>query len=329
MPKISVIVPVYKVEEYLDRCVCSILNQTFKDFELILVDDGSPDRCPAICDGYATKYSFVHVIHKENGGLSDARNAGIDWAFVNSDSEWLTFIDSDDWVHKQYLEILYNGAKNNNTTVSCCSLQKTSVFFESDEITIDKPYVDNAETLYCNDILEINSSAGRLFYKELFYNVRFPKGQLLEDQATIYKILFSTEKVCIFQVSMYFYYINPNGIMGKNAKDDSLKLLSLSISLISAKWLYNHHFYNANKKVLQEISNVIFQICDYFEDADNGRTLEKAIRAERKKVFKRKKQEAIKLLKEDYLQVKQEKGYIYAFLWKAKVNLKRVFKSKK
>ena len=104
---ISVIVPVYKVEKYLSRCIDSILAQTYTDFELILVDDGSPDNCGKICDGYAEKDNRV-VIHQGNGGISAARNAGIDWAFENSDSEWIAFIDSDDWVHPLYLECLYN-----------------------------------------------------------------------------------------------------------------------------------------------------------------------------------------------------------------------------
>lgn len=99
MPKISVIVPVCKVEKYLNRCVDSILNQTFKDFELILVDDGSPDNCPAICDDYASKYDFVHVIHKENGGLASARNAGMRAAI----GDYICFIDSDDFVGENYL----------------------------------------------------------------------------------------------------------------------------------------------------------------------------------------------------------------------------------
>ena len=98
MSLISVIVPVYKVEPYLRECVDSILNQTFKDFELILVDDGSPDNCPAICDEYAKKDNRVMVIHKENGGLSSARNAGLSYVFTNSNSEYISFIDSDDYV---------------------------------------------------------------------------------------------------------------------------------------------------------------------------------------------------------------------------------------
>ena len=114
MPQISVIVPVYKVEPYLRRCVDSILAQTFTDFELILVDDGSPDNSGAICDEYAQKDARVHVIHQENGGLSAARNAGIDWVFAHSDSQWLTFVDSDDWVHPEYLERLYHAVLEHN-----------------------------------------------------------------------------------------------------------------------------------------------------------------------------------------------------------------------
>ncbi len=119
MSTVSIIVPVYKVEPYLRRCVDSILAQTFTDFELILVDDGSPDNCPAICDEYVEKDDRVHVIHQENGGLSAARNAGIDWAFANSNSQWLNFVDSDDWVHPEYLERLRNAAGNKEFTSIC------------------------------------------------------------------------------------------------------------------------------------------------------------------------------------------------------------------
>lgn len=110
LPEISVIVPVYKVEPYLRRCVDSILNQTFTDFELILVDDGSPDNCPAICDEYAGKDSRVHVIHQENGGLSAARNAGMDAAH----GKYFLFCDSDDYVSPYWCETLYNAATEHN-----------------------------------------------------------------------------------------------------------------------------------------------------------------------------------------------------------------------
>ena len=118
MADISIIVPVYQVEEYLHRCIDSILKQTYPDFEVILIDDGSPDNCGNLCDEYAKKDTRIHVIHQMNGGLSVARNSGIDWAFANSSSKWLTFIDSDDWVHPQYLEVLLNAAIKYNVPVS-------------------------------------------------------------------------------------------------------------------------------------------------------------------------------------------------------------------
>lgn len=124
MPEISVIVPVYKVEPYLRRCVDSILSQTFTDFEVILVDDGSPDDCPAICDEYAGKDERVRVIHQENGGLSAARNAGLDWVFANSDSRWISFVDSDDCVHPKFLEYLHRAGVENNVQISICTYKK-------------------------------------------------------------------------------------------------------------------------------------------------------------------------------------------------------------
>lgn len=115
-PLISVIVPCYKVERYLPKCIDSILRQTYKNLEVILVDDGSPDRSGEICDTYATKDSRIVVIHKANGGLSDARNVGIDQA----KGEWITFIDSDDFVSDSYVEVLFHLATDFSCECSVC-----------------------------------------------------------------------------------------------------------------------------------------------------------------------------------------------------------------
>ena len=115
-PLISIIVPVYQVEAYLDRCVASLLAQTYVNLEIILVDDGSPDRCPAICDMYAQKDSRVRVIHQENAGLSGARNAGIEVA----KGEYLAFVDSDDYVSENFIRVLYDLLKETGCAVSQC-----------------------------------------------------------------------------------------------------------------------------------------------------------------------------------------------------------------
>lgn len=215
MPTISVIVPVYKVEPYLHRCVDSILAQTFTDFELILVDDGSPDNCPAICDEYAKKDSRVHVIHQKNGGLSAARNAGIDWAFANSDSKWLSFVDSDDWVSDFYLEVLYDAAKSSQCRVSMCGLQKTdgNHFSRMNRNEIEKYQILEPEKFYVSYGINGTVACAKLYRKACFQKVRYPVGRLYEDAFVTYRILFELTGVAYVNTALYYYYSNPGGIM--------------------------------------------------------------------------------------------------------------------
>ena len=178
---ITIIVPVYKVEPYLRRCVDSILAQTFTDFELILVDDGSPDNCGAICDEYAAQDSRIHVIHQENGGLSAARNAGIDWAFANSDSQWLAFVDSDDWVHPNYLAYLYRAVSEDGTKVSACGYREV---LDSNEIIETEDYCSRVllwEEFLLNHGLKATLAWNKLYSKDLFHELRYPDGKLYED----------------------------------------------------------------------------------------------------------------------------------------------------
>ena len=213
MPQISIIVPVYNVEAYLHRCVDSILAQTFTDFELILVDDGSPDNCGAICDKYAQKDARVHVIHRQNGGQSAARNDGIDWVFANSDSRWLNFVDSDDWVHPQMLEQLYRAVIEHDVMISICGYRETNG---------EKIWSGNEE---CSSILrpieqyfvEHNIGAvvpwGKLYRRECFRSIRYPVGKIYEDEYVTYRILFQFEKIAVIDMPMYAYYVNPEGTM--------------------------------------------------------------------------------------------------------------------
>ena len=213
MPTISVIVPVYKVELYLRRCIDSILGQTFTDFELILVDDGSPDNCPAICDEYAAKDSRVHVIHQENGGLSAARNAGIDWASANSDSEWISFVDSDDWVHSQYLEILFQAVEQYKVKISMCPLMRVTETVPDasvEEFQIELLQPDVAYTYKNKGIAAY--ACGRLYAKECFSSIRYPVGKLWEDVFTTHKLIFSCDIVARIEIPLYYYYKNETGI---------------------------------------------------------------------------------------------------------------------
>ena len=217
MSSISVIVPVYKVEKYLDRCVKSILAQTYTDFELILVDDGSPDACPQMCDDYEKQDRRIHVIHQKNGGLSAARNAGLDWLYANSQSQWITFIDSDDWVHPTYLESLLDAVKEFNSQVSMCQLLVTENYQIQDISDMKrKAELWNIETAHETEELDPNSSCARLYHRNLFQEIRFPVGKLHEDRFTTYKLLFQSKQIPVISAPLYYYYVNTEGIVHGN-----------------------------------------------------------------------------------------------------------------
>ncbi len=206
MSCISVIVPVYKIELFLERCVDSILAQTYTDFKLILVDDGSPDLCPAICDAYVASDRRVTVIHQENGGLSQARNAGIEFALADPDCGWITFVDGDDWVHAEYLARLYHAAVKHGAGISSCKFLYAK--WESD-IQISEPAESAAEApeaFYCSERMNAVVAWGKLYAKELFDEIRFPQGKLHEDEFVTYRLLFQCETIAAVQTPLYFLF---------------------------------------------------------------------------------------------------------------------------
>lgn len=212
MPAISVIVPVYKVESVLARCADSILTQRFRDFELILVDDGSPDRCGAICDEYAKKDPRVRVIHQKNGGLSAARNAGIDWATAYSDSKWLAFIDSDDWVHPAYLEYLLRAAETQGVKISVCPFTRVETQSPYPELAYEAETLDWID-FYLRDTVVGVVAWNKLYAKELFAGIRYPAGKIHEDQYTTYRLLDRAGRVALLSNPLYYYFQNQEGIM--------------------------------------------------------------------------------------------------------------------
>lgn len=212
MPKISVIVPIYNVEPYLRRCVDSILGQTFSDYDLILVDDGSPDNCGSICDEYAAKDARVHVIHQANAGLSAARNSGIDWSFANSDSRWFTFIDSDDWIHRDYLKALYCAAEENDLSVAMCGLHWTDSYIEDASLLDKREFILGVEDAFRQHYAKGISACSKLVKKELYKDIRFPVGKLYEDAFVTHRILFACDKIAVVDENLYYYYYNPTSI---------------------------------------------------------------------------------------------------------------------
>ena len=209
---ISVIVPIYKVEKYLRRCVDSILNQSYTDFELLLIDDGSPDNCPQICDEYARRDDRVRVFHKPNGGLSDARNYGID----RMKGDYVSFIDSDDYVGPDYLKILMDLIKEYAVPVAAvthlCVFNGETSFVSSNDT---RYMIPNGEILKAMAQGQIIFSAwGKLMHKDLFAQARFPVGYLFEDNLLIPYLLCGCDAIACSASQQYYWLKRLDSIMG-------------------------------------------------------------------------------------------------------------------
>ena len=223
---ISIIVPIYNVEKYLKECIESIINQTYKNIEIILVDDGSPDNCGKICEEYSQKDKRIIVIHKENGGLSDARNKGIDIA----KGDYLTFIDSDDFVNIDYIEKLYSSIKLNNTELAQCGISKVNENNEIiEKLNYDENYIKTSHEilneLYGKHLIENVVIWNKMYAKELFKNIRFPVGKIHEDEFTTYKIFYSVDRISLLSDCLYNYRQTNESIIGKKFNKKRLNLL--------------------------------------------------------------------------------------------------------
>lgn len=213
MPAISVIVPVYKVEPYIHKCVDSILGQTFSDIQVILVDDGSPDTCGDICEEYAKKDERVQVVHKENGGLSDARNAGIPFA----KGEYVIFLDSDDYVEKDMLEYLYTNIKKARADMATCGIYEVY----KDRIEAQEEEEDfvcsGEEAFRC--ILRGHTIRGeiwnKLILKSCMEDLRFPKGRLYEDIYYTVDLMQRVKTVAVGTKPKYYYLHREDSITGR------------------------------------------------------------------------------------------------------------------
>lgn len=216
-PLISVIIPIYNVESYLRRCLDSVLRQTYPNLEIILVDDGSPDNCPSICDEYATKDTRIIVIHKKNGGLSDARNAGLDIC----KGDYITFIDSDDSISHNYAEQLINVAVKNDADIAIGRMSN-SKSIETNKTTIFSPEEALLGEFGSNPSAFI-TSCGKLFKKELWSTIRFPLHKVHEDVFTTYLIFHKAKKIAFLDTILYNFFIREGSITSAGFSLDLLE----------------------------------------------------------------------------------------------------------
>lgn len=223
---ISVIVPIYNVEQYLDRCIESILNQTYKNLEIILVDDGSTDNCPKICDRWTKKDNRIKVIHKKNGGISSTRNAGLDI----STGKFIGFVDGDDSIDETMYEILYKNLIDTNSDISICSMQKIFNYDEINKLNKNNKIINNKtfvsinkfDGLFDDKIKDTIVAWNKLYKKEIFNELRYPINKQNEDTFLIIKILDKSKKIVYTNLKLYYYFQRIDSIM--NSKFNIKKL---------------------------------------------------------------------------------------------------------
>jgi len=233
---ISIIVPIYKVEQYLKKCIDSVINQTYSNLEIILVDDGSPDDCGDICDEYAKRDNRIIVVHKENGGLSSARNTGINIA----KGKYICFLDSDDYVSTDYVEVLYKNLIDKNCDIVACDfryvyengVEKFSGLLNDDVSLVNNEILNYLFHGKANLLLIISNS--KIYKKELFNEIRYTEGIIHEDEDIAHKLLLLSKRVCILNTPMYYYLQRESSITG----DLNIEKKMIILEILKNRYLY-------------------------------------------------------------------------------------------
>lgn len=257
--KITVIIPVYNVEKYIGKCLESVLNQTYKNIEVIIIDDGTKDNSGIICDDYAKKDLRIKVIHQKNQGLSGARNTGLKTAI----GDYITFLDSDDFIDEKMLEEMLLALKKNNADiVECgtiyCNEDETYIRENTkDEVKVYKNEYQIKELVFSGNIT--TTSWGKLYKKELFKDFEFPLGKYHEDTFTTYKLLHLSSKTVVLNQSFYYYRQVNGSIM--NSKFN-IKHLD-AVEAVVKRSQFIEKYYSKYKKY--EYANIVYSCCKVYE----------------------------------------------------------------
>lgn len=282
-PLISIIVPIYKVEKYLKRCVESLRAQTWENLEIILVDDGSPDGCPAICDAYAAKDGRIQVIHQKNAGLSGARNAGIDIA----EGEYLAFVDSDDYIAPDFIQSMYEVLQKTGCAIAQCRFayvqgeafradENQSLYVYKGESLMEQLYGPEDEATYF--VVAWN----KLYRRDLFSEIRYPVGRIHEDEATTYRLFHQGKTLAFLDRALYGYYTENAGS------------ITSVFSRKRLQWLQAHEeritFFKENgyQKMLPQAYRKLCDACITFyfrctDDVEDAAQIRKELKAHLKK----------------------------------------------
>lgn len=254
-PLLSVIVPIYNVDQYVPKCIESIINQTYHNLEIILVDDGSTDRSGLICDRYADIDRRIHVIHKKNGGLSDARNCGLDYA----SGEVIGFVDGDDWIHSQMYEIMINQLINNDASIVTCNFQQNNMEQFMKPIacnTVKTRLMTGTEGIIDIEI-PLVIACNKIYKCELFNNLQYPVGRLHEDEFVVHKIFHKCDRMVVVDKPLYFYSIREGSIVSKLTEKHIEDALSALMDRIE---------FAEKEKWNEVLPAVVKRYCDYCID---------------------------------------------------------------
>lgn len=260
MPEVSIIMPVFNIEDYLPRCLDSIIKQTFFDFELLVVDDGSTDNSYNIVKKYATKDSRIKLFHQENGGASSARNYGLTYAV----GEYISFIDGDDFIAPNFIENLYRAIKDENTMISMCGLECVDVFGNEVESHFSNNYVPEQITgreAVCQIGRNVTFGVvwNKLYNRTVFDNIRFTEGMTFEDEMILHHIYGMVNKISCVRQNLYYYVQRPGSKMKESY---SLEKMDIIVSYIDRiRFLLMKQFPE------KEILRVNLQLIDHFRTA--------------------------------------------------------------
>ena len=258
-PLISVIVPIYNVEDYLNKCVDSIIGQTYKNLEIILVDDGSPDNCPELCDEYSRIDKRVKIIHKKNGGLSDARNEGMKIAT----GDYISFIDSDDYVPNNYIEELLKGYTRDDADISICDIK---VIYNDREVIEKSIKGDEVNQLNAIDTPYAASACNKLFKSEIIKKFPFEVGKINEDIAVVIPIIANSNKIAYITSTTYNYVQRDTSIQGVSFTDkryDVFDGVNLALSRINNPDDYEDAI------VFNQLISVLLYVVPYINNKDD------------------------------------------------------------
>ena len=276
---ISIIVPIYNVENYLKSCLDSVMSQTFKDFEVLMVNDGSTDNSATICQAYAECDSRFRYFEKENGGLSDARNYGLDRA----QGSYITFLDADDFLFENYLEKLYQASRLSDSDIligGYCRFDGSDFYFYNDHFKSESLIsFTSAQAIQVLDsmldvpFLTFSIACGKLFKRDLFNELRFPYGKYAEDQFLIWKLYMKADKIHVFNNASYVYRMNPSGLSSVFSLKHLDYIDALEERIRATKDLEGidiQHSFNMYDYVLQRMLGQLEEH-QFLEDADKVR----------------------------------------------------------